>query len=56
VIAGPKAAIRKSVPPGETVLGAPAIPRRQFFRIQSVIQRLPDLMKRLKALEKKMSD
>lgn len=54
-IVGPQAGLAKSVSPGETVSGAPAIPHRLWLRVQPIITRLPELMKRLKALEKKIS-
>ena len=55
VIAAPRTGMAQSVAPGETVSGAPAIPHRLWLRVQRIIPRLPELAKRIKALEKKMS-
>lgn len=55
-IVGPRAGLAKSLAPGKTVSGAPAIPHRLWLRVQRIIPRLPDMMKRLKALEKKNSE
>ncbi len=55
VIAAPRTGMAQSVAPGETVSGAPAIPHRLWLRVQRIIPLLPDLAKRIKALEQKMN-
>lgn len=55
VIAAPRTGIAQSIAPGETVSGAPAIPHRLWLRVQRIIPLLPDLAKRLKALEQKIN-
>ncbi len=45
----------KDVPPGAVVSGFPARPHRENFRIQAALQRLPEMMARLKTLEKLFS-
>lgn len=54
-VVGPRAGLAKSVAPGETVSGAPAIPHRLWLRVQRIIPLLPELAKRIKALEQKMN-
>jgi UDP-3-O-[3-hydroxymyristoyl] glucosamine N-acyltransferase len=53
-IIGPRSGIVKDVPAGQTLIGAPGMPPKLFYRIQRIISRLPDLKKRLETLEKKM--
>ena len=54
-IVGPQSGLAKSVAPGETVTGSPVMPHRLWLRVQRIIPRLPELVKRLKALEQKIS-
>jgi UDP-3-O-[3-hydroxymyristoyl] glucosamine N-acyltransferase len=54
-VVGPAAGVAKSVAAGEVVLGVPALPRRQHLRIQAVAARLPEMKKRIEALEKRLS-
>lgn len=42
------------VPPGEVVSGFPARPHRENFRVQAAMQRLPELLSRVKRLEKEL--
>ncbi|MCG6911974.1 MAG: UDP-3-O-(3-hydroxymyristoyl)glucosamine N-acyltransferase [Deltaproteobacteria bacterium] len=53
-VIGPKAGIAKPVAPGETVMGAPAVPIKMFLRQSSLLNRLPDMKKKLAELDKKM--
>ena len=53
-IVGAKAAVTKDVPPGEYVIGFPAIPAAKFKRQLASITLLPKLKKRLRELEKKV--
>lgn len=53
---GAKAGVTNSVPDGETVLGAPAIPIRDMRRQVAHVSRLPDLNKRVKELEKELAE
>jgi UDP-3-O-[3-hydroxymyristoyl] glucosamine N-acyltransferase len=43
-------------PDGATLMGYPAIPMREFARVAAAQQRLPDLLKRVRELEKKLAD
>lgn len=53
---GAKAGVTSSVPEGETVLGQPAIPIREKKRQVAYIQRLPELSKQVKRLEKELAE
>ncbi len=44
----------KDVPPGEVVSGFPARPHRENFRVQAALQRLPEMISRVKELEKRL--
>jgi len=49
---GSQSGIAKSVPPGDVVSGTPAIPHRRWLRASSLTARLPDLVDRIKKLER----
>jgi UDP-3-O-[3-hydroxymyristoyl] glucosamine N-acyltransferase len=53
-VIGPQAGIAKDVEQGQSVIGSPAMPPKKFFRIQRIVNSLPELKKRLEALETKM--
>jgi UDP-3-O-[3-hydroxymyristoyl] glucosamine N-acyltransferase len=50
-----QAGVTHSIPPGQTVIGAPARPHREFTRINALISRLPEIYQRLKDLEQQLS-
>ncbi|VEN73173.1 UDP-3-O-acylglucosamine N-acyltransferase [Candidatus Desulfarcum epimagneticum] len=52
-IIGPQAGIAKSVKEGDVVSGSPGMPHRVWLRVQRLIPGLPDIKKRITALEKK---
>jgi len=52
---GAQSGVPHSVPAGLTVTGSPAMPHKDFLRLQAVKKRLPDLYERLKALEKQVA-
>jgi UDP-3-O-[3-hydroxymyristoyl] glucosamine N-acyltransferase len=54
VTVGSKAGVMHNIPDGETWLGTPAQPDKQTKRIVIAIQRLPDLLKKVAAWEKKL--
>ena len=55
VTIGPQAGIVKSVPNGEALSGfVPAMPHRLFLKVQSIILKLPELKKKVDAIEKKI--
>jgi UDP-3-O-[3-hydroxymyristoyl] glucosamine N-acyltransferase len=49
---GSQAGIAKSVRPGEVVSGTPAIPHRKWLRVSGLTARLPDIVDRIKKLER----
>jgi len=53
---GAKAGVTHSVPAGETVLGAPAVPITEMKRRVAHIARLPELKQRVKWLEKRLAE
>jgi UDP-3-O-[3-hydroxymyristoyl] glucosamine N-acyltransferase len=56
VIAGAQAGIPSSLEPGEKVLGTPARPMLQAKRIMVAESRLPDLLRQVRTLEKRLDE
>jgi UDP-3-O-[3-hydroxymyristoyl] glucosamine N-acyltransferase len=54
-IAG-KSGVIKSVPAGATVFGTPAMDIKESFRLVSALKKLPELIRRVRKLEKSQSD
>lgn len=55
-IVGPMSGLSKDVKAGDVFMGQqPAKPRREWWRLMALIDRLPDLFDRVKTLEKKQS-
>ena len=55
VTVGPQSGVGGDIPDGETVTGSPQMPHRIWLRVQRIIPRLPDIKKRLEALEKQLT-
>ncbi|MBW1667483.1 MAG: UDP-3-O-(3-hydroxymyristoyl)glucosamine N-acyltransferase [Deltaproteobacteria bacterium] len=53
---GSKSGVAKSLPPGEIVSGVPAMPHRIWLKTRGLITKLPDLVKRLRVLEKRVDE
>ncbi len=53
---GAKSGVMRDVAAGETVVGSPAGPGAQTKRQWIAVQRLPDMMRNLRALEKKVAE
>lgn len=51
---GAKSGVNRSLDGGQDYLGTPAMEARKFLRIAALLGRLPDLAKRVAALEKKL--
>lgn len=56
VIAAAKSGILKDIAPGEIVSGNPAIPHKQFMRASIIFNRLPEMYKLLKELQRKVNN
>jgi UDP-3-O-[3-hydroxymyristoyl] glucosamine N-acyltransferase len=54
VIVGPQSGIGKSIPDGEIVSGSPGMPHRLWLKTSSIIQKLPDMKKKLGSLEERI--
>lgn len=52
---GAQSGIHRSVPPGQTVVGSPAVADRDFWRKVHIISRLPEMRKKLKDMEKRLT-
>jgi UDP-3-O-[3-hydroxymyristoyl] glucosamine N-acyltransferase len=52
---GAQSGVSKSVAPGATVFGYPAMPLAAFKRLHAILQRLPQLWERTKQLEERVS-
>jgi len=55
-IAAAQAGIPNSVKPGAVVSGSPAIDRKLWLKVSALFKRLPELLKRIEALEKGKKD
>jgi UDP-3-O-[3-hydroxymyristoyl] glucosamine N-acyltransferase len=53
---GSQSGVAKSLGAGEVVSGSPAIPHRLWLKTSALIPRLPDLVARLRRLEKRLDD
>jgi UDP-3-O-[3-hydroxymyristoyl] glucosamine N-acyltransferase len=55
-IVGAQSGIGGNIPEGQVYSGSPAIPHKSWLRSQSIYAKLPEYIKRIKALEKKLED
>jgi UDP-3-O-[3-hydroxymyristoyl] glucosamine N-acyltransferase len=53
---GSQSGVAKSLGPGEIVSGSPAIPHRLWLKTSALIPQLPELVARLRRLEKRLDD
>ncbi len=51
---GAKSGVAQSVPQGETVSGSPAIPHKKWLRMVNVLKRLPDMVKDIREMKKRL--
>lgn len=51
---GPQAGVHKDVPPGTRVLGSPQRSERTYHRLMAALTRLPELLRRVRALERRL--
>ncbi len=54
VTIGPRAGVAKSIGDGQIVSGAPEMPHRLWLKVSLIIPRLPEIVKRLARLEKRV--
>jgi UDP-3-O-[3-hydroxymyristoyl] glucosamine N-acyltransferase len=53
---GAQAGVAHDVPDGETWTGYPAMPHREWLRMVSSLPRVPDLLRQVRALEKRLAE
>ena len=51
-----QAGVTKDVPPGSIMLGAPAVPHKEFKRVNAVVQRLPETLAKIHELEQLLAE
>jgi UDP-3-O-[3-hydroxymyristoyl] glucosamine N-acyltransferase len=51
-----QAGVTKDVPPGSVMLGAPAVPHKEFKRINAAVQRLPETLAKIHELERQLAE
>lgn len=56
VIVGAQSGVRKDIPSGQYYFGSPCMPMKTFQKVFAVTQRLPELYKELKQLEKQVAE
>jgi UDP-3-O-[3-hydroxymyristoyl] glucosamine N-acyltransferase len=56
VMIGSQSGVAKSIPAGEVVSGTPTMPHRLWLKTRGLIARLPELLDRLRSLEKRMDE
>ncbi len=53
---GAQSGVTGDVPAGAAVTGSPALPHREFLRIQPVVRRLPELRQKVRQLERRLAE
>ena len=56
VVIAAKSGVMHNIPAGEKWMGAPAQPDKQTKRQMLAVQQLPELIKRVRALEKRLAE
>ncbi len=51
-----QAGVTKDVPPGSVMLGAPAVPHKEFKRVNAAVQRLPETLAKIRELEQELAE
>jgi len=51
-----QAGVTKDVPAGSVMLGAPAVPHKEFKRVNAAVQRLPDTLAKIHELEEQLAE
>ncbi len=55
-VVGPQAGVTRNVPAGTVVSGTPEMPHKQWLRTSRIIQRLPELKRKMAELEKRLNE
>ncbi|MRR35354.1 hypothetical protein EG829_11870 [bacterium] len=55
-IAAGRAGVASDLPPGKVVSGFPAMDHRHWLRVQKITRDLPDILKRIRELERKIDE
>jgi UDP-3-O-[3-hydroxymyristoyl] glucosamine N-acyltransferase len=53
---GAQSGVSRDLEAGETVSGAPAIPHRDWLRMVAALPKVPDLLRELRRLEKRVEE
>ena len=53
---GAQSGVPNDVPEGQTIIGSPPLPHREWLRMAAVWRNLPQLQARVKALEKELEE
>ena len=56
VMVGAQSGLMRDVEAGQIVVGTPALPHKEFFRVQGAVQKLPELRKQVLELEKQLQE
>ena len=51
-----QAGVTKDVPPGSFMLGAPAVPHKEFKKVNAAMQRLPETLVKVRELERQLAE
>jgi len=51
-----QAGVTKDVPAGSVMLGAPAVPHKEFKRVNAAVQRLPETLAKIHELERQLAE
>lgn len=54
-VIGARSGVHRDIKDGEVVLGTPVLPIKEYWRVAATQERLPEIVKRLRALEQKES-
>jgi len=56
VMIGSQSGVAKSIMDGEVVSGTPTMPHRRWLRATRIVERLPELLDRIKNMEKRLEE
>ena len=53
---GAQSGVMSSIPAGKTYFGYPAMPRREAFKLQAILRKLPEMHKEFRSLKKQLEE